>query len=161
MNWPFGSKVMLAWSSNSIDNGLIIILQPHMRNGCSWTFWKGASNIFNFHVGKNFIWSLYDEVKLRRKTFYFWQFPITSHLLFWETFDLTLFSPILIFEMSNETCMDMNEPFQTISHLEIHKIRHSWPQLTIVDFLRFLVDWIMTDWLLSTQSLTKTLQKDP
>ena len=125
-NLPNGSRVMPLWSSTFLDNDLIITCQPHMRNECSWTFWKGESKIFNFHVGQNFIWSLYDDVNLRRRTFHFWQFEITGHLLFLETFHLTSNSSILIFEMSNETCVDMNEAFQTISHIQIHDFRHSW-----------------------------------
>jgi len=65
-----------------------------------------------------------------RSTFYFWKFLVWLQILPWWCL----------------TCyMDMNEPLQTISHLEIHKIRHSWPQLTMVDFLGFLVNWAMTD----------------
>jgi hypothetical protein len=36
---------------------------------------------------------------LRRKPFHFWQFWIIGHFLFLESFDLTLFSSILMFEM--------------------------------------------------------------
>jgi lauroyl/myristoyl acyltransferase len=36
----------------------------------------------------------------------------------------------LSFDMSNETCFNMNEVYPTLSHLQIHKIKHSWPQLT-------------------------------
>jgi hypothetical protein len=113
-----------------------------MRNSCSWTFWKGESKIYNFHFGQNFIWSIFGHVILRRKPFHFWQFWITSHFLFLESFHLTLFSSFLMFEMSNETCLDMNEVSLTLSHLQIHHFRHSWPQLT------FLTDrwiWLCTD----------------
>ena len=131
MNWPFGSRVMPPWSSKFLANDLIITCQQQMRNGCSWTFWKGESKIFNFHVGQNSIWSLYDDVNLRRRPFHFWLFEITGHLLFLETFLLTSISSMLIFIMSNKTCMDMNESSQTISHLQIPEFRHSWPQLTL------------------------------
>ena len=77
-----------------------------------------------FHL-KLVWWSNFEE-----KNFPFWAAEITGHLLFLETSDLTSNSSTLVFGMSNETCMDMNEAFQTISHLQIHKIRHSWPQLT-------------------------------
>ena len=113
-----------------------------MRNSSSWTFWKGESKIYNFHVGQNFIWSIFGHVILRRKTFHFWQFSITSHFLFLESFLLTLFPSFLMFGMSNETCLNMNEVFLTTSHLQIHQIKHSWPQLT------FLIDrwiWLCTD----------------
>jgi hypothetical protein len=74
---------------------------------------------------------------LRWKTFHFWKLPITGHLPFLETFHLTLFSSFWMFEMSNETCLDMNEVYPTLSHLQIHHFKHSWPQLT------FLTDrWI-------------------
>jgi hypothetical protein len=67
-----------------------------------------------------------------------------------ETFCLTSNSSTLVFGMSNETYMDMNEAFQTISHLPIHKIRHSWPQLTTVDFLWFQLKFSLTDELWSS-----------
>ena len=117
--WPYGLRDMALWSSQIGENELIISCQPHMGIESSWTFWKGESKIFNFHVGQNFIWSFLDDVNLRRRPFHFWQFEITGHLLFLETFLLTLNSSMLIFEMSNETCMDMNETFPTISHLPI------------------------------------------
>ena len=119
MNWPFGSRVMPLWSSTFLENDLIITCQPHMRNGCSWTFWKGKSKIFNFHVGQILIWSFLDDVKLRRRPFHFWQFEITGHLLFLETSCLTSNSSMLMFDMLYEACMDMNETFPTISHLQI------------------------------------------
>ena len=128
--WPFHSKVMPLWKSTFFENDLIITCQPHMRNSCSWTFWKGESKIFNFHVGQNFIWSLYDDVNLRRRPFHFWQFEITGHLLFLETFHLTSNSSMLILDMSNKTCMDMNEASLTIFHLQIHGWMHNWLWLT-------------------------------
>ena len=132
--WPNGSRVMPLWSSKILDNDWIISPQPHIRNSWSWTFWKWERKIFNFHVGQNFIWSFLDDVILRRKPFHFWQFQITGHLLFLETFHLTSNSSMLMFEMSNETCMDMNEASLTISHLQIHDWMHSWLVLTFLGF---------------------------
>ena len=156
MNWPFDAKVMPCWSSKFLDNDLIITCQPHMRNSCSWTFWKGESKIYNFHVGQNFIWSIFGHVILRRKTFHFWQFSITSHFLFLESFHLTLFSSFLMFEMSNETCLDMNEVSLTLSHLQIHHFRHSWPQLTFLTD-RWISAWLMN---LSLKLLMKWLNDE-
>ena len=124
--WPCESKVMPLWNSTFLDNDQSITCQPHMRNSCSWTFWKGESKIYNFHVGQNFIWSIFGHVILRRKPFHFWQFWITSHFLFLESFVLTLFSSMLMFEMSNETCLNMNEVFLITSHLQIHSWLCSW-----------------------------------
>ena len=107
-----------------------ISLQPYMRNSWSWTFWKWESKIFNFHVGQNFIWSFLDDVILKRKPFHFWQIQIIGHFLFLESFDLTLFSSMLMFEMSNETCLHMNEASLTISLLQIHGWTDSWLLLT-------------------------------
>ena len=113
-----------------LHDHLAISPQPFIINSWSWTFWKWERKIFNFHVGQNFIWSFLDDVILRRKPFHFWQFQITGHLLFLETFHLTSNSSLLMFAMSNETCMDMNEASLTISHLQIHDWMHSWLWLT-------------------------------
>jgi hypothetical protein len=64
------------------------------------------------------------------KNFPFLETSITSHFLFLAISCLTWFSPFLSFEMSNNTCSNMNEVYPTLSHLQIHKIKHSWPQLT-------------------------------
>ena len=152
---------MQAWSSNSLDNDLIISLQPQMRNWCSWTFWKGENKIFNFHVGQNFIWSFLDDVILRRKPFHFWQFWITSHFLFLESFVLTLFSSMLMFEMSNETCLNMNEVFLTTSHLQIQQLTCGWLLLTdrwlghaqMNLSLNLLMKWLQNETLAYTSSI--------
>jgi hypothetical protein len=49
---------------NTLCHDWTISPQPHMRNPWSWTFWKWERNIFNFHVGKKFIWSFLDDVIL-------------------------------------------------------------------------------------------------
>ena len=46
------------------------------------------------------------------------------------SFHLTLFSSMLIFEMSNETCLDMNEVSLTLSRLQIHQLTFGWLLLT-------------------------------
>jgi hypothetical protein len=71
-NWPNGLRDMAFWSSRISENDSIITCQPYMGIECSWTFWKWENKIFNFHVGKKFIWSLYHDVSLRIKTFHFW-----------------------------------------------------------------------------------------
>ena len=77
-----------------------------------------------FHL-KLVWWSNFEE-----QNFPFWAVEITGHLPFLETFDLTSKSSTLVFDMSNETCMDMNEASLTISHLQIHDWMHSWLWLT-------------------------------
>ena len=144
MNWPFGAKVMPCWSSKFLDNDLIITCQPQMRNGCSWTFWKGESKIFNFNVGQKFIWSLYDEVILRRRTFHFWQIPITGQLTIFGNFlsDLQFFNDDVwhvIWGLYGHE-WDLSNQFPPSNH---------WlnAQLTIVDLARVLVDWTMFWWI--------------
>ena len=55
--WPFEVPCTLS-------NDLIISPQPFIRCSWSWTFWKWEREIFNFHVGQNFIWSFIDDVKM-------------------------------------------------------------------------------------------------
>ena len=76
--WPNGLRDMALWSLNFLENELIITCQPYMGIECSWTFWKWENKIFNFHVGKKFIWSLYHDVSLGSRSFHFWQIPITG-----------------------------------------------------------------------------------
>ena len=152
---------MPCWSSTFLDNDLIITCQPQMRNSCSWTFWKGESKIYNFHVGQNLIWSIFGHVILRRKPFHFWQFWITSHFLFLESFHLTLFLSFLMFEMSNETCLDMNEVSLTLSHLQIHQLTFGWLLLTdrwigyalMILSLKLLMKWLKHETLASISSI--------
>ena len=65
---------------------------------------------------------LESQVEVGPKTCHFWKLEITGHFLFLESFVLTLNSSKLMFEMSNETCMDMNEVFLTLSHLQIQQL---------------------------------------
>ena len=117
----------------------LAMIDPYLLNH-TWEihvfglYWKWENKIYNFHVGQNFIWSMLGHVILRRKPFHFWQFQITGHLLFLETFHLTSNSSLLMFDMSNETCMDMNEVSLTISHLQNHDWMHSWLVLTFLGF---------------------------
>ena len=90
-----------------------------MRNECSWTFWKGKSKIFNFHVGQNFDLKLAWTCKFEEKNFPFLVVENYRSLLFWETSCMTSNPSLWMFEMSIEACMDMNETFPTISHLQI------------------------------------------
>ena len=124
-----------------------------MRNWWSWTFWKWEREIYNFHVQQNFIWSFIEDAILSWKPFHFWQIQITGHFLFLESFDLTLNSSKLMFEMSNETCLNMNEVFLTTSHLQIQ-------QLTLL--LTFMVDrWLEhTLMILSLNHLMKWHQNE-
>ena len=145
--WPNGMKVIPLWSSKFLDNDLIITSQPQMRNGCSWIFWKGESKIFIFHVGQNSIWSLYDDVNLRRRPFHFGQFEITGPLLFLETFLLTSNSSMLMFEMSNETHLNMNGVFLTTSHLQIQQLTYGWLLQLIDDLAMHRWIWASTSWL--------------
>ena len=78
----------------------------------------------NFHL--KLFWTCNFVVK----NFPFLETSITSHFPFLAIFCLTLFSSFLSFDMSNDTCFNMNEVYPTLSHLQIHKIKHSWPQLT-------------------------------
>ena len=78
----------------------------------------------NFHL--KLLWTCNFVVK----NFPFLETSITSHFLFLAIFVLTLFSSFLSFDISNETCFNMNEGYPTLFHLQIHKIKHSWPQLT-------------------------------
>ena len=115
-----------------------------MRNECSWTFWKWENKIFNFHVGQKFIWSLYDEVIVRRRTFHFWQFPITSQLTIFGNFlsDLKFFTVDVwhvIWGLYGHE-WDLSNHFPPSNY---------WlnAQLTTVDFARVLVDWTMPWWI--------------
>jgi hypothetical protein len=128
--WPNGLRDMAFWSSRISENDLIITCQPYMGIECSWTFWKWENKIFNFHVGKKFIWSLYHDVSLRIKTFHFWQIPIQVNFLFLEISCLASNSSLMVFDMLYEAYMDMNEPSQTKFLLKIHKLKPSWPRLT-------------------------------
>ena len=67
---------------------------------------------------------------LEVQNFPFLETSITSHFLFLAVFVLTWFSSFLSFEMSYNTCSNMNEVYPTHFHLQIHQIMHSWPQLT-------------------------------
>ena len=78
----------------------------------------------NFHL--KLPWTCNFEVK----NFPFLETSVTSHLLFLAVFVLTWFSSILSFEMSFNTCSNMNEVYPTHFHLQIHQIMYSWPQLT-------------------------------
>ena len=98
-----------------------------------WTCWTNPRALLP--------WTCNFEVK----NFPFLETSITSHFLFLAISCLTSNSSMWMIDMLYEAYMDMNETSQTNSHLEIHKIRHSWPQLTMVDFLGFLVNWAMTD----------------
>jgi hypothetical protein len=64
------------------------------------------------------------------KNFPFLETSVTSHFLFLAVFVLTWFSSFLSFEMSFNTCSNMNEVCLTHFHLHIHQIMYSWPQLT-------------------------------
>ena len=78
----------------------------------------------NFHL--KLPWTRGFEVQ----NFPFLETSITSHLLFLAVFVLTWFSSFLSFEMSCNTCSNMNEVYPTHFHLQIHQIMYSWPQLT-------------------------------
>ena len=64
------------------------------------------------------------------QNFPFLETSITSHFLFLAVFVLTWFSSFLGFEMSFNTCSNMNEVYPTHFHLHIHQIMYSWPPLT-------------------------------
>jgi hypothetical protein len=54
----FGVVNQKLWSVEipcTLGNDWIISPQPHIRCSRSWTFWKWEREIFNFHVGQNFI----------------------------------------------------------------------------------------------------------
>ena len=140
--WPNGLEDMPLWNSKILENDLIITCQPHMRNECSWTFWKWENKIFNFHVGQKFIWSLYDDVSLRSRSFHFWQLKLQVQFLFLEIFWLASNSSMILFAMIYEAYWDMNKLSQTKSIHQNHKINHSWPTLT---FLGFWTDWTSSD----------------
>ena len=78
----------------------------------------------NFHL--KLLWTRGFEVQ----NFPFLETSITSHFLFLAVFVLTWFPSFLSFEMSNNTCSNMNEVYPTHFHLQIHQIMYSWPQLT-------------------------------
>ena len=144
--WPYGLRDMACWSSRFCENDSIITCQPHMGIESSRTFWKWENKTFNFHVGQNFIWSFLDNVNLRRRPFHFWQVEITGPLLFLETFHLTSNSSLLMFETSNETCMDMNEIFLTLSHLQIHQLTFGWLFQLTDDLVMHKWFWASTTW---------------
>ena len=113
----------------TLGNDLIISPQPFIRCSWSWTFWKWEREVFNFPVGKySFEASLMLEswVEVGPKPFHFWKFQIIGQLLFWEILDLTSNSSMWVFEMSNETCLNMNEVSLITSHLQIHSWLCSW-----------------------------------
>ena len=132
-----------------------------MRNWWSWTFWKWERKTYNFHVQQNFIWSILDDEILSWKPFHFWQIQIIGHFLFLESFDLTLNSSMLMFEMSNETCLNMNEVFLTTSHLQIQQL--TWQLTFAVDrwlghaqmnlSLNLLMKWLQNETLAYTSSI--------
>jgi len=100
----------------TLGNDWIISPQPFIRCSWSWTFWKWEREIFNFHVGQNFIWSFFDVgswVEVGSKTCHFWKVEIIGHFPFLETFDLTSNSSTLIFGMMNKHDLDMNEMKKT------------------------------------------------
>ena len=101
-----------------------------MEISSSWTFWKGETKIYNFHVEQIFIWSFFGHVILRSKTFHFWKLPLQVTFYFWKFLSWLYFLHSWAFDMSNDTCFNMSEVYPTLSHLQIHKIKHSWPQLT-------------------------------
>ena len=141
----------------SLGHDWSISPQPHMRNSWSWTFWKWERKIYNFHVQQNFIWSFLDDVILRRIPFHFWQFWITGHFLFLESFVLTLNSSMLMFEMSNETCLNMNEVFLTTSHLQIQQLTFltdRWISAWLIKLsLKLLMKWLNDEALASISSI--------
>ena len=95
------------------------------------------------------------------KNFPFLETSLTSHFLFLATFLLTLFSSFLMFEMSNETCLDMNEVSLTLSHLQIHQLTCGWLLLTdkwighaLMNLsLKFLMKWLNDETLASISSI--------
>jgi hypothetical protein len=117
--WPYGLRDMAFWSSRFCENDLIISWQPYMGFESSWTFWKWENKIFNFHVGKKFIWSLYHDVSWGSRSFHFWQLKLQVHFLFLEISDFAPNSSMMRFNMIYEACTSMNELLQINS---IHQI---------------------------------------
>ena len=107
-----------------------ITCQPYMGFSSSWTSLERWDQDLQLSCWTNFHLKLPWTCNFEVKNFPFLETSITSHFLFLAIFVLTLFSSFLSFDMSNETCFNMNEVYPTLSHLQIHKIKHSWPQLT-------------------------------
>ena len=128
--WTLHVEVMPSWLWVIFEIEWTITCQPYMGFSSSWTFWKGENKIYNFHVEQIFIWSFLGHVALRSKTFHFWKLQLQVTFYFLAIFVLTWFSPFLSFDMSNNTCSNMNEVYPTHFHLQIHQIMYSWPQLT-------------------------------
>ena len=137
--WSFESKVMACWTSlytlssfehifSTIHHKFMILDflemgEKDIQLSC-WT---------NFHLKLLWCWKV--ELKWVQKLVIFGNFQITGHFPFLETFDLASNSSMWVFEMSNETCLNMNEVFLITSHLQIH----SW-------LSRPSVDWEMFWW---------------
>ena len=154
--WPFHVKVMPLWFWTFLENEWTISCQPHMGISSSWTFWNGEIKIFNFHVGQNSIWSLYDEVILRRKTFHFGQLKLQVTCYFWKLF---VWPPILqpwslICQMRLIwTWMRPFKPSHTFQSIKSGTVDHSWLSRISAEIQ---LDW----WALIIQSLSQSLHND-
>ena len=103
------------------------------------------------------IWSLYDEVILRRKSFHFGQLRLQVICYFWK---FSVWPPNLQpWSLACQmrliwTWMRPFKPFPTFQSIKSGTVDHSW--------LSRVSGWLNNDWwLLSIQSLAKPLQNDP
>ena len=157
-NWPSGLRDMALWSSRFSEIDSIITCQPHMGIESSWTFWKWENKIFNFHVGQKFIWSLYQDVSLGSRSFHFLQIPITGQVSIFGNF-LSGFKFFhddvwhVIWGLYGHEWTLSNQ-FPPSNHWLNAQLTNNW--------LARVSGGLHTDWwLLSNQTLTKSLQKDP